>query len=469
VQSWRSLTGSPGFRRPDSPSLQTPFPLGVCLDPARVYARGMSHSKLAAFLSLFLLLPNGALAKPPQSQSGLTLKDAWRTALTHSDDLKRAHALTARAKAHKRQILGAMLPSLTASGTYRLNDEQVSIGDRVVVYKHDVTARATLALTLFDGSAIPIYRNAVENVNVARSRADDGAQELLLQVTRAYYGALAAKRWLAVVDVNVKRSERYLKAAKERQQQGHAVRLDVARAEASLAGAERDRISATHQLTDARDLLALVMGLKPPLVRSLVMPNALPIRKADSKKLEGVAARGRKDLRALAGEMAMAKRSRTGIWLSFLPRVSVSGDTEVTREGFRDPDGVSHTVTVNLRWSIFDGGVRYGRLAEEAAALSDAQARHSKLSKQIAYDLRAARRAINRGKAILEATRRQEQAAQQSLAAADSAFSLGNGTGLDVLEAQSALLEAQATHIREQYQLDIARWTLERVLGKLAL
>ena len=407
-----------------------------------------------------------ALAGPAAAQNAepLTLDDAWAAALTDSDDLESLRAAVQHAEAAKRRALGAILPQLSLAATYRLNDEEVKLGDRVVKRQHDIFGSLRLEVGLFDGRAFPTFESAKQRIDIANLQLADLKQLVRLQVAQAYYTVLAAERMVDVSQGAVDARKEHHKSAQARLTAGHAVRLDVDRAVAAIHRAERDAIDARHQVLAARDTLALAIGREPPLNRPLVAPAPAAPVAGDAL---AVARAERNDLLALRGELQVAERSETATWLSFIPRLSLTGNLDFSQESFSSANLVTPSLTINLNWALYDGGVRYGQLLDDQAVIRSARAQLRKASRALAGEVSAAIRDLERGNAALAATEAERAAAQTALATARRAFSLGNAKTLDVLDAQLALEQAEASHIRESLLTDLARLRLRRAAGRL--
>ncbi|MFT7625586.1 MAG: outer membrane protein TolC, partial [Myxococcota bacterium] len=192
-------------------------------------------------VAMFLVLFCG----PAQAQT-LTLEQTWDSALAHSDDLETIRASVLRARAGRRRALAAMLPSLTASGRFRLNEEAVSLGGQTLRPQTEVSGSLVVDLGIFDGRAWPTFSAAGQQIQLARLRLEDARSLVLVDVAGTYYTALALRQLLNVAKGAVASRQKHLEAAEARLEAGHAVRLDVERARAAVHRADRDRIDTEH-------------------------------------------------------------------------------------------------------------------------------------------------------------------------------------------------------------------------------
>ncbi len=416
-------------------------------------------------LAIFTVL----IALPASAQEKvLTLETAWDQALSGSDDLATVKAALSRARATRRKAIAAMLPTLTAGGTYRLNDEEVTLGDRVIKRQHEISGSLRLGMNLFDGRALPVYRSATQLVGLAELNLEDARQALLVEVARAYYTVLAAERMQVVAEQAIEARKQHVVAAKARETAGHAVRLDVERAQAAVHRAAREAIDARHQVDAARDALALTMGAYPPLKTAVVRPAARPLP-ASAVTTPKTAWERRLELQVLAGQKEVAERSRHATWMSFLPSLSLTGNLDIAEESFSRTQNITPSLTLNVTWALYDGGMRYAQLDEDQAGIDQAIAALRKGRRMVAGQVLDAVRAVERGRVAIVSVKAEEAASKRALDAATAAFRLGNANSLDVIDAQLALQQAEASLIREELQLDLAHIILRRAIGDLRL
>ncbi len=401
-------------------------------------------------------------------QPVLTLEQAWDRALADSLDLAAVKAALVRSRAVRRRTIAAMLPSLSANGTYRLNDDEVSFGGKVIRRRHELSGALRLDLNLFDGRAAPAYKSATQLVGLAELNLEDARQALMVEVARAYYTVLAAEALQAVALKAVEARKSHVTAAVARETAGHAVRLDVERARAAVHRAEREALDTRHQLAAARDGLALVLGGAPPLTFQVVRPRARPLPTTIGTSAEAAYER-RLELRVLRGRHEVAERGRFGTWLSFLPALSLTGNLDFSEESFSRPESITPSLTLNVSWLLYDGGMRYAQLDEDQAAVDEALAALRKQRNLVGAQVLDAIRAAGRGRAAIRTVEAERAAAGRALDAATAAFRLGNANSLDVIDAQLALQQAAATLATEELQLDLAFIVLRRAVGVLRL
>ena len=418
-----------------------------------------------------------AVEPPPNSQGvesatsserpALTLKQAVQIAVAQSDDLASVRATLARAQAAKRQAIAAMIPNLSGQASYTLNDEEVRGGAGVIVPRDNTTGMLGVRMTVFDGRAIPGLMAAYDRENAARASLDDARTELRFRVADSYLSVLAAEAMHRVSQSAVEARVAQMDAAVARRGSGVGLSVDVSRAKAALHRAQREELVAMATVHASRDVLCVLLGRNPPCEEALVRPALLEAPAPEEAKAQAEALAARRDLESQALTLRSAKRLKLATWLSFLPRIELSGNMSLGRETFANPDGVQFQMTVQLSWLLYDGGMRYAQLQADNAAIYEAEAANRVVERRVISDVRAALRAIRVSDAAIVSTSAESRSAQDVVRALSAQFETGGATGLEVLEGQLAHEQAQVAFVQAELDALRARLQLIRVLGTL--
>ena len=321
-------------------------------------------------------------------------------------------------------------------------------------------------MTLFDGRAIPGLLAATDRFDAAQASLDDARTELRFRVADAYINVLAAEALSRVADRSVEARKAQVEAAQARLESQSGLALEVSRAKAAYHRAEREALNASAQVEGMRDVLATLLGLNPPLKSPLVAPITRELPTLTEADAQATALSSRRDLASQKLAVQAAERLKLATWLSFLPTVELRGNMSLGRETFANPDGVQFQLTLQLSWLLYDGGMRYAQLQEDAALIREAQAGQRIRQRDIASSVRAVLRTLRLADAAVRSAQAEEKASAEAVAGIMAAFRVGQATGLEVLEAQVALEQAQVELVRAQLDTHRARFQLVRVLGE---
>jgi outer membrane protein TolC len=139
-----------------------------------------------------------ALAPPPRAASEVHSWDEALTLIRHSPDYLTSAAGIERALAQHRIALAAVLPTLTAVGTYTHNVRQISIpfGTETLVVPpaNDWTAGASVQWNIIDPRGLYRLGTADLATAVARLSLDDRKRVIASSVVSAMLATLSAER-----------------------------------------------------------------------------------------------------------------------------------------------------------------------------------------------------------------------------------------------------------------------------------
>jgi outer membrane protein TolC len=105
-------------------------------------------------------------------------------------------------------------------------------------------------------------------------------------------------------------------------------------------------------------------------------------------------------------------------------------------------------IGVAVEIPLFEGGRVHAKVWEQRARLAAAQERLRKIELQIRLDVETALLNIHSSQERIEAIQKAVEQGQESLRIERQKYELGKGAIVDVLDAQSALLESQTSYFR---------------------
>jgi outer membrane protein TolC len=132
--------------------------------------------------------------------------------------------------------------------------------------------------------------------------------------------------------------------------------------------------------------------------------------------------------------------------------------------GTSDSDDVGK-IGISLVMPVFEGGRIQAHLREEQAKLVAAQNRLRKLELQVRLEVETARTNIVSARERLRTTEKALEQARESLRIEQEKYELAKGAISDVLDAQSALLEAETNYHRALADFNIAQAQRSLAIG----
>ncbi|MFA7367932.1 MAG: TolC family protein, partial [Bacilli bacterium] len=139
------------------------------------------------------------------------------------------------------------------------------------------------------------YHAARDHHEAAFLQHESVQQDLVLDITFAYYKTLQAERILKSAEEAVKNSQLHLDFAHARNMAGMATRSDILKSEVELSNAELEKIKAANALLAAKGNLNKLMGLPAnhptEIIDDLSELNETPVQSYDSLFAEAMESR----------------------------------------------------------------------------------------------------------------------------------------------------------------------------------
>ncbi len=279
-------------------------------------------------------------------------------------------------------------------------------------------------------------------------------------------GVIEANRFVALRENNLRVLGQELRAAENRFEVGEVTRTDVALAQAQLADARSGLATAQGNLAIAVEEYRNVIGRTPG---SLSPPPNLPRLTGDVSADKALAVRQHPDLLAVQHRVAAAELAIRRAEASKRPTISAQGGLTISENLDSSNFTTSAQIGINANGTIYAGGAR-SSLVRSAQAQRDIQrANLHVVLNNIQQNVGVAYAQLSAARASLAASEQQIRAARIAFQGVREEATLGARTTLDVLDAEQALLDAEATRISAQSRLYVAAYAVLAATGRLTV
>ncbi len=403
-----------------------------------------------------------------------------------SPALAQARARAEEASGLVRQSLSALLPTVSATGTYLRNsdDARINLGGLLGVLlppgtplPAPVVIQPLESLTGTLAARVPLLvPTAWFDVAAARDARDGAAAQAeaartalrAALATTAHLGAAAEEAEAAAGRAVANAAE--LSASAERKvKAGTAPPLDALRAGTELVKRRSDLVRARADLARLRQAAGALLG-RPSPVRVLVPASdgaeAAAPPAAEGPVLVAEALARRPEVAAAGAQVLAADAQVRSAWARLLPQLSASAAAFAadvpyptgTRQGWR--------ATLDLGWSLYDGGFRYGKRREAEARAAGARAAEAAQRVAVAQEAEDAARDLGVAAERLALAGEQRRLAEAAAGTARRGYEGGIASSLDVVDANDRLYAAEVGLAEARARLAAARVALDRALGR---
>ncbi|MGD2113809.1 MAG: TolC family protein [Acidobacteriota bacterium] len=293
--------------------------------------------------------------------------------------------------------------------------------------------------------------------------------ETALVAAEAYFELLAAERAVEVVEAQQRARRSALEVVEARYEIGEATRLELLRSRSSLTelGPEIARRRGDVEVAAAR--LRVSLGLPAATrISALGAERRLPPPR-DLDALLDLALEQRPELADLRAQREALEKQQQVTRADGKPQVELNGfyGRQVRLpDNFTDPLYADWSVAVGLRWELFDGGRRRGRIAQLESQRQQLGWELRDLENRIVLDLETAlagyRAAIER----LDAAEVAAESAREAVRVAEETYREGVTLQADLLDARQEEVRAEIERIDSIFSARIEAARLARAVGE---
>jgi outer membrane protein len=434
-------------------------------------------------LSLMALLLVPALAQAQPAPVPLTLEEAIAQGLANS---RRLAEIEARAEAADFAIAGraaADRPLIALQGGYTRTNHvpefSIAAPGRApqVVYPDipdNYRSRIDLQWPIYTGGRTDALERAARAERGAIAKDLDAARaDLRLEITRAFWAVVTAREAEAVLQRSLEAVTAHVKDVRVRLASGLIPPNDVSSAEAQLSHQRLLAIEATSQRGVAEADLRRLTGndaatATPSADNTLPPPSAAGGATAD---LIASALKVRPERQALEQRAVSADFRAAAVAATARPQIGVGGGYDYARPNPRifPRSGdwqTSWDASVNVTWTLWDGGRRAAEHGEALANAAALKTRVDDFDRQATFEVRARSLELDASREAITAADDGIQAAAETERVVKERYNRGVATNTDVLDAQFARLQAELDRTRAVANVRLAQARLERALGR---
>lgn len=317
------------------------------------------------------------------------------------------------------------------------------------------------------GRTVAQTRQAINLVESARAQTLAVETSVFQAVAMAYLDVVRDQALLQVNQNNVAVLRKQLEATQDRFRVGEVTRTDVAQAEASLAQAVGQLVTAQGNLEISREEYVRAVGHPPG---TLMLPRERPTVPATQEEAASLAANNNFNVISANFAELAARNNIDFVRGQLLPQVSLVGTLNrsfapsVTLSGSQEQ---SATIVAQMTWPLYEGGAIYSqtRQAEQTVGqrrsqVDDARRAAVQTATQSWSTLQAARASIS---SFASAVR----AAQIALEGTQQEALVGTRTVLDVLIQNQTLLTTQSQLVTAEHDAALAEFNVAAATGRL--
>jgi len=410
---------------------------------------------------------------PSTSGPPLTLQDALMQARANSQQFRAAQLAADLAREDRKQARAALLPSLNGFGQFIYTEPNGTPSgiwvpnDGPKVYATWLNVHGDVSLTKWSE-----FRSTAAAEAVARAKADVAARGLVSTIVTNYYTLVAAERKLSSAQIGLREAQQFLDITRRQEAGGEVAHSDVVKAQIQVNQRLRDEQEAELTVlksrlglsvlvfTDFRDNFAIVDDLQqltplPPLsdVRTTAIATSPDVRVAEA---------------SVQQETLGVGVARGGV----LPSVSFDYWYGINANQFAiyNPEGnrlLGSVAQVSLNVPLWNWGAGQSKLAQARLRMNAAKADLTFAQRQLSANLSAFYREAEIARNQVESLRQSLDLSIESLRLTLLRYQAGEVGVLEVVDAQTTLIQARNAYDDGLVRYRVALAALQTLTGTL--
>ncbi|GMQ24636.1 TolC family protein [Algoriphagus sp. oki45] len=442
---------------------------------------------LFVFLSFFLSL-QGLKA---QEIAELTLNDAILYAIENNVNTKNARLETLISKATVKETTAQGLPQINGSFNLDYNPRipvvflpnQPPFGDPsnpsdVIPARFGVSYSSGLGVNfsqmIFDGSFFVGLRAAQTLKQLTEYDLDKTENDVIENVKKAYFGVLVNEVRISLAEANLSRIDSLLKETQALNEAGFAEKIDVSRIQVQRNNTftQLERAKTSWQVS--KELLKLQMGL--PMEMEIYVSENLRDLNPEDQLIQLLAEEGtnRVELDQLNTQLELTQLDLKNNTVQYMPTIDFVGN--IRRNGAGNEFGTvfdgnnwfgSSLIGVSMNIPIFDGLSKSARIQKNRVQINQLENQRFFLNESFKNEIFTAKVNLKNDLNILQVQTENLKLAQEVYDIARIKYQEGVGSNLEVVQADSDLIEAEFNYLSALYDGLISKVNLEKALGLL--
>lgn len=418
----------------------------------------------------------------PDSQIlNLSLQEAINMAMEENFSIEQAEYDVEKTRAQYRQTNAVFLPQLSfeynAISTddplnvfgFKLKQESVTQQDFNPALLNDpdafenYSAKFEVRQPLFNPDMIA-QRSAVKSqLNSVSEQLQGTRNYTQFQVRQQYYNLVLHFGQLDVLNAALQTAREHVRQAANYFEQGLLSKEQYLAAKVYELDMESRVLQTENNLENVQEQLALMLGLdgsvslQPTEELTYVPAPELP---SDLSEIEVNNAQ----TRAIGYRVEAAQKMVRSAGFSFLPSLNLFGSYEFNDRDFAGLDASSYMIGANLRWNIFTGFSKAGKVMEAKSDYRKAQSMQEMHRLDQENRVREATRSINQAMKELELTEESIDQSEENVKIRTNRHEEGLEKTTDLLEAETKLAEARLKKVMALYKYNMSIAALEMLL-----
>lgn len=412
------------------------------------------------------------------AQKQLSLNESIKIALNRNTILLKSNNSLKNSESNVKTAVGNFLPTIGANAGWNYTQYETKIGSETnKTHDRRYSAGVGSSWTLFDGlSNFANLSQSQNELEAAKYNVDRLKQDIVFQTISLYYDVINTMQLLKFKEDDVKWNQKNFETITERNRLGSVTLADVYAQQVRLGNAELEVIRTKNNLETSKSELLSFLGLDvlenydfTDILHSGEIEEVkreLDLDFSNLSELVGKALENRLDYKSAQLNLESANDGITIARSGHLPSLTNTINYGVGAEQINKMfDNRSLTVGLSLNIPIFSGFAVENRVQFAEVQKENRKLELTELERDIKKSIQKTYLNLQAAEKGLKVSEKNVLAAQENLKIEAEKYSLGAGTLLNVLIANSEFTNAQTNYINAQFAYITLSEQLKYYLG----
>lgn len=432
-------------------------------------------------LAVAILLAGGyTRAQGTQDTLTLNLDKALEIALSDNPTIKVAEEEIALKKVSHKEAWQNLLPEASISGTmsHTITAPQFSIGDQTVKMGKDKANTATGTLNI----SLPLFAPAVyramsmtkTDIELAVEKSRASKQDLVNQVTKAYYQLMLTQDSYDVLQKSYKLAEDNYNIVNAKYRQGTVSEFDKITAEVQMRSVKPSVISAGNAVTLSKLQLKVLMGITADVdikiddslaaYEGVVFANQL-----DNTVHEGLV--NNTTMKQLELNRLMLQKNIKSLRTNFMPTLGLGYSYQYQSMNndswnvFNYNYGSSSSLVFSLNIPLYKAS-NFTKLKSNRIQMRQLDQNRLDTERKLNMQIMSYQDNMSASSEQVSSNKENVMQAEKAVQIAGKRYEVGKGTVPELNTSQVQLTEAELTYNQSIYDYLVAKADLDQVLGR---
>lgn len=432
-------------------------------------------------LAVAILLAGGyTRAQGTQDTLTLNLDKALEIALSDNPTIKVAEEEIALKKVSHKEAWQNLLPEASISGimSHTITAPQFSIGDQTVKMGKDKANTATGTLNI----SLPLFAPAVyramsmtkTDIELAVEKSRASKQDLVNQVTKAYYQLMLTQDSYDVLQKSYKLAEDNYNIVNAKYRQGTVSEFDKITTEVQMRSVKPSVISAGNAVTLSKLQLKVLMGITADVdikiddslaaYEGVVFANQL-----DNTVHEGLV--NNTTMKQLELNRLMLQKNIKSLRTNFMPTLGLGYSYQYQSMNndswnvFNYNYGSSSSLVFSLSIPLYKAS-NFTKLKSNRIQMRQLDQNRLDTERKLNMQITSYQDNMSASSEQVSSNKENVMQAEKAVQIAGKRYEVGKGTVLELNTSQVQLTEAELTYNQSIYDYLVAKADLDQVLGR---